>query len=163
MYVNRSGTWLLELLGLALLRTSKILIMAGHAPVQWHQCTTGDCKLSVLQGPFAVYPLCVDMDEAILCWYPCDLFELGWSCQQRSHCTHQCHYTIWEILLQDIFQKLHMNLNIKECRHSKCELDDDCTRGEPSKSHEDMTAVNAMLRWPCAWRTCVLTSQNMVP
>ena len=43
--LGQGRTGLLNSLGLPLLRTSKSLIMAGHAPVQWHQCTMCDWKM----------------------------------------------------------------------------------------------------------------------
>ena len=39
---TQGGTGPSDSPGLPLLRTSKILIVAGHAPVQWHQCTASD-------------------------------------------------------------------------------------------------------------------------
>ena len=42
---GQGGPGLLKSQGLTLLRASKICMMAGHAPVQWHQCTMGDWKM----------------------------------------------------------------------------------------------------------------------
>ena len=43
---DQGRTGLLNPPGFPLLRTSKSLIMAGHAPVQWYQSTLGDWKMS---------------------------------------------------------------------------------------------------------------------
>ena len=78
---TQGNTGLLDRPGLPLLRTSNSLILVGHAPVKWHQCTTGDWKLQGLPqyslwlyrvkslrlwGPGGVCPILTV--QQLLCW-----------------------------------------------------------------------------------------------
>ena len=42
---DQGRTWLLNLKGLPRLRTSALIVTAGPAGVQWHQCMIGDWKM----------------------------------------------------------------------------------------------------------------------
>ena len=97
---QQGGTGPLDPPGLPLLRTSKILTMAGHAPVQLHQCTTGDWKMMGLSW-YGLWLYRVKSlrpggpGGAVLPWLPAKpCYALGWcnSCSTQT-VGHEPHHT----------------------------------------------------------------------